>query len=59
MFYQPALPASPGMGPPSIMSGFSTSVQSAARVSPIRLLCEQYRKVNELYALSQLLYTKL
>ena len=31
----------PGRDLPSVMSGFSISIQPAAPVSPIRLLCEQ------------------
>ena len=46
-----------GRVPPSVMSGLSNTVQLAAPASPIGLLCEQLRKVNELYALSQFLYT--
>ena len=34
------------------MSGFSISVQPVAPASPIRILCEQKRKVDEFYALS-------
>ena len=38
---QPALPASPGRGPPSVMSGLSISVQPTAPASSIELLSEQ------------------
>ena len=38
---KPALPALPGRGPPSVMTGFSISVQPDASASRMRLLCEQ------------------
>ena len=34
-------PALPERGPPSVLSGFSISVQPAKPTSPIRFLCEQ------------------
>ena len=41
IFYYPVLPASPGRGTPSIMSGFSILVQPTKPASLIRFLCEQ------------------
>ena len=38
---KPALPASPGRSPPSVMTGFGISVQPGAPASHMRLLCEQ------------------
>ena len=38
---QPALPASSGRGPPSVMMGFGISVQLDALASRMGLLCEQ------------------
>ena len=45
-------------GPPSIMSGLSTSVQPAEPASPIELLCGQQRKVNVCVRYHKFLYSK-